>query len=134
MKLRLYEVVNMFGATQVLSTMEGLHPKVGYWVFRNTRAIREHCEFYEKHNIEICNKYLIKSTDGSYAKLLEDGTYAPNYKDLKAETGYEEDLKKLSELEVEFEPYLLDYETIMEDNPKNMPEPKYFIALDKLIK
>lgn len=134
MKLHLYEIVNMFGATQALSNMEELHPKIGYWVFKNTRAIREHYEFYEKRNIEICKKHLIKSSDGSYAKLLENGVYSPNYKDAKAKTGYEEDLKELSELEVEFEPYMLDYDAIMEDNPKNMPEPKYFIALDKLIK
>lgn len=133
MKLHLYEIVNMDGAIGGLSKVK-VPQEMSYWIFRNVRIIKEHCNYYETENAKIIKEYLYKDLEGKYAKTLEDGTVIPNYKSEDDHQKYEEAMLKLGEFEVDIDPYMLDYDKFVNNNPSFMLEPGYLLALDKLIK
>lgn len=133
MKLHLYEIVNMDGAIGGLSKVK-VPQEMSYWIFRNVRIIKEHCTYYESEYSKIRNEYLYKDVEGKYAKLLEDGTPVLNYKSEEDHKKYDEAISKLGEFEVEIDPYMLDYDKFVSNNPTFMLEPGYLLALDKLIK
>jgi len=133
LKLHLYEVVSMDGAIGGLSGIK-VPQEMSYWLFRNVRIIKEHCNYYETEHNKLIKEYLYKDVEGKYAKPLEDGTIAKNYKNKESKSKYEEEVSNLGNLEVEINPYLLDYDKFVDNNPSFMLEPGYLIALDKLIK
>ncbi|SEU08039.1 hypothetical protein SAMN05443270_2995 [Lacrimispora sphenoides] len=133
MKLHLYEVVNMDRAIGGLSGIK-VPQEMSYWIFRNVRIIKEHCTYYETEQNKLMKEYLYKDIEGKYAKILEDGKVLPNYKSDEDHERYDESISKLGELEVEIDPYLLDYDKFVDNNPSFMLEPGYLLALDKLIK
>lgn len=133
MKLHLYEVVNMDGAIGGLSKIK-VPQEMSYWIFRNVRIIKEHCTYYESEYSKIRNEYLYKDVEGKYAKILEDGTPVLNYKSEEDHKKYDNAILKLGEFEVDIEPYMLDYDKFVSNNPSFMLEPGYLLALDKLIK
>ena len=133
MKLHLYEIVNMDGAIGGLSKVK-VPQEMSYWIFRNVRIIKEHCNYYESEYSKIRNEYLYKDVEGKYAKFLEDGTPVLNYKSEEDHKKYDEAISKLGEFEVEIDPYMLDYDKFVSNNSSFMLEPGYLLALDKLIK
>ena len=133
MKLHLYEVVNMDGTIGRLSGVK-VPQEMSYWIFRNVRIIKEHCAYYESEYSKIRNEYLYKDVEGKYAKVLEDGTPVLNYKSEEDHKKYDDALLKLGEFEVDIDPYMLDYDKFVANNPSFMLEPCYLLALDKLIK
>lgn len=132
MKLFLYEILNMSNAIESLAN-EKVPPRVRYWILKNTRLIREHCVFYETERNRLTNEYVEKLPDGSYGTVSESGDFVLNYKNEESESKYKDELIKLGNLDVEMEPYLLNYEKLIEENPSFMLEPKYELVLDKLI-
>lgn len=133
MKLHLYEVVNMDGTIGKLSGVK-VPQEMSYWIFRNVRIIKEHCTYYESEYSKIRNEYLYKDVEGKYAKILEDGTPVLNYKSEEDHKKYDDALLELGEFEVDIDPYMLDYDKFVANNPSFMLEPCYLLALDKLIK
>jgi len=108
--------------------------EMSYWIFRNVRIIKEHCTYYESEYSKIRNEYLYKDVEGKYAKILEDGTPVLNYKSEEDHKKYDDALLELGEFEVDIDPYMLDYDKFVANNPSFMLEPCYLLALDKLIK
>lgn len=132
MKLYLYEIVNMSNAIEELAN-EKVPPRVRYWILKNTRLIREHCLFYETERMSIVDKYINKLPDGSYIYIDETGESALNFKSDMSKADYENELNKLVNLDIDIDPYLLDYEKLIMENPSFMLESKYELVLDKLI-
>ena len=112
---------------------EKVPPRVRYWILKNTRLIREHCAFYETERNKLTDEYVAKLPDGSYGTVGESGELILNYKDDKSKEKYIDELTKLGNLDVEVQPYLLNYEKLIEENPSFMLEAKYELVLDKLI-
>ncbi len=133
MKLQLCDIVNMYNAINGLSTTK-VPQEMSYWIFKNFRIIKEHCTYYDIEQNKIINEYINRSPDGSYGMLLEDGTPSLNYKSKEAKEKYEDEMVKLGSLEVEIDPYLLDYDKLTENNSSFMIETRYLLVLDKLIK
>ena len=132
MKLFLYEILNMSNAIESLAN-EKVPPRVRYWILKNTRLIREHCAFYEAERKRLTDEYVEKLSDGSYGIVDESGNFILNYKNEESESKYKDELIKLGNLDVEVQPYLLNYEKLIEENPSFMLEAKYELVLDKLI-
>jgi hypothetical protein len=109
-------------------------PELSLWVFNNFRAIDAYCTYNGNEQKKIAEEYLTKSPDGSYGKILEDGTFSMNYKDKESKEKYQDEIEKLGEQEVEIVPDILDYNKFVKDNPTFMLEPKYLLALNKFIK
>lgn len=133
LKLHLYEIVNMDGAIGGLSGIK-VPQELSYWLFRNVRIIKEHCNYYESEQNKIMKEHLYKDIEGKYAKILESGKPLPNYKSDEDHKKYDEAILKLGELEIDIDPYLLDYDKFVDSNPSFLLEPGYLMALDKLIK
>lgn len=132
MKFYLSEIVNMDGAIGGLSGIK-VPQELSYWLFRNVRIIKEHCNYYETELNKLMNEYLYKDEDGKFAKISEKGKITPNYKSDGDKEKYDNGVLKLGELEVDIEPYMLDYDKFVGNNPTFMLEPGYLLALDKLI-
>jgi hypothetical protein len=123
----------MDGAIGGLSKVK-VPQEMSYWIFRNVRIIKEHCTYYESKQNEIIKEHLYEDIEGKYAKILEDGKVIPNYKSDEDHKMYDEEISKLGELEIDIDPYMLDYDKFVSNNPSFMLEPGYLLALDKLIK
>lgn len=132
MKIKLYEVLNMQKPFSDLSEMK-VPSRIQYWIMRNTRWIKEHTSFWSTEQFKLMETHLFQNNDGSWGKVTDDGTINLNYKSSEDELNYNTYMNNLVNMEIEVEPYLLDYEKVIEENPSFVLEAKFLNALEVLI-
>lgn len=132
MNCKMKEAINMYSTLDKLSKTTCPF-RVTYWVTKNIHALSPTFEAFSKERDLIYADCLYKDKDGYIAHKNENGDYVFNVKEDKKE----EWIKRFDELDkfdVEFEPYLLDIDKLMESDPDFKIEPQLMTALMPLIK
>lgn len=132
MKIKLYEVLNMQKPFADLSEMK-VPSRIQYWIMRNTRWIKEHVNFWSAEQFKLMETHLFQTNDGSWGTVSDDGTIKLNYKSSEDELNYNTCIDNLVNMEIDVEPYMLDYEKVIEENPSFVLEAKFLNALEVLI-
>lgn len=132
MKIKLYEVLNMQKPFADLSEMK-VPSRIQYWIMRNTRWIKEHVNFWSAEQFKLMETHLFQANDGSWGTVSDDGTIKLNYKSSEDELNYNTCIDNLVNMEIDVEPYMLDYEKVIEENPSFVLEAKFLNALEVLI-
>lgn len=133
MKIKLYEILNMQKPFADLSETK-VPSRIQYWIMRNTRLVKEHVNFWTAEQFKLMKLHLFQSDDGSWGKMSDDGVIKLNYKSPDDECDYNTSIENLTNMDVEIDPYFLDYEKVIEENPSFILEAKYLNALETLIK
>lgn len=132
MKIKLYEVLNMQKPIADLSEMK-VPSRIQYWIMRNTRWIKDHVTFASSEQFKYMETYLFPNNDGSWGTADENGVITLNYKSKNDELEYQKQLDNLANMEIDIDPFILDYKKVIEENPTFELEPKYLNFLEKLI-
>lgn len=132
MKIKLYEVLDMQKTFTDLSEMK-VPSRLQYWIMRNNRWVKEHAAFIYNEQYKFMQEHLNQSEDGVWGKVDENGIINLNYKSTDDMEKYNFNMDNLSNMEIDIEPYILNYEKVIEENPSFELESKYLILLDRLI-
>lgn len=115
MKQTLVQISNML---EVLSSIQTENFKINYWISRNMRNLEDSYTFMCEQRNKIYQEYLMQDENGNYATPIENGSYKFNMKDESQESNkqFAKKMNELFNLECDVDVYLVDVDTLMEQN------------------
>lgn len=134
MKTTMKEAVTIYSALDKLSKLESKYPfRLTYWITKNIHALSPTIEAFQKERDLIYKDCTAPDENGSIVKQIDENTYEFNVRPEKREEWVQR-FNELDSFDVEFDPYLLDLDALMESNPDFEIEPQLMTSLMPLIK
>ena len=134
MKTTMKEAVNIYSALDKLSKLESKYPfRLTYWVTKNIHTLSPTIEAFQKERDSIYKDCTTPDENGSIVRQIDENTYEFNVRPEKREEWVQR-FNELDSFDVEFDPYLLDLDALMESNPDFEIEPQIMTSLMPLIK
>lgn len=113
MKQTLVQISNMI---EVLSSIQTENFKINYWISRNVRNLEDSYTFMCEQRNKIYQEFLKQDENGNFVTPIENGGYKFNIKNESQNKNFAEKMNELFNLECDVDVYLMNVETLMEQN------------------